>query len=116
MTTAPTALLLTGDGAIAEINLPTTNQLTVMQAVLRCDRVDVVALTTRMDMWIDDEGIYNHEINVPATLLARRYGFCYQAYHGPVLLTGGADAEGDTLPLTPERLRALLTALQDTTE
>lgn len=118
MGTTPGALLLTEDWQIAEISLPASTQdrLVVMRAVLRCDRVDVVALTTELDMWIDDEGLYNHPVNAPATFLARRYGFTWQPYHGPVLLTGGADADGDTLPLTRDKLMALLAAISDITE
>lgn len=115
MTATPGALLVTPDAQILEINLPanTKDRLTVMRAVIRCDRVDVVPLTDRMDMWIDDEGLYNHGKNPLATLLARRYGFTWQPYHGPVLITGGADENGDTVPLSRDKLIALLTALDD---
>ena len=116
MTSTPGALLITPDGDLLDINLPTTSseRLTVMYSVIRCTTVDVVALTSRMDMWIDDEGIYNHPVNPLATLLARRFGFTWQPYHGPVLITGGADADGDTVPLDRDKLLALLTALNDT--
>jgi hypothetical protein len=114
MMKVPGALLLTEDWQIVEINLPgNEHQLAVMYAVLRCRAVDVVALTSQLDMWIDDEGLYNHGVNEAATLMARRYGFTWQAYHGPVLLTGGADENGDTVPLTRDKLRALLAALGD---
>ena len=115
MHTTPGALLVTTDGQVVEINLPADSraQLTVLRAVLRCGLVDVVRLTTRLDMWIDDEGLYNHPVNPAATLLARRYGFTWQPYHGPVLLTGSADDDGETLPLTRDKLLALLAALGD---
>ncbi|GGT54661.1 hypothetical protein GCM10010271_68160 [Streptomyces kurssanovii] len=61
----------------------------------------------------DDEGLYNHPVNKLATVLAVRFGFTYQDYHGPVLLTGGADAEGDTVPLSKDKLLALLTSLEE---
>jgi hypothetical protein len=111
----PTAILITPNADIVEIDLPhsSTERLTVMRAILRCDRVDVVALTTRLDMWIDDEGLYNHPVNPLASALAVRHGFNFQPYHGPVLLTGGPDADGDTLPLTLDKVRALLTSLED---
>ncbi|GGW69849.1 hypothetical protein [Streptomyces xantholiticus] len=46
-------------------------------------------------------------------MLAFRFGFTYQDYHGPVLLTGGADAEGETVPLSKDKLLALLTSLEE---
>ncbi|MCT2591136.1 DUF3846 domain-containing protein [Streptomyces sp. N2-109] len=118
MPATPDALLLASDGGLQVIDLPASSDdhLIVMRAVLRCQRVDLVALTSHLDMWVDDEFLYNYpdEINPFATLLARRYGFTHQPYHGPVLLTGGADQDGETLPLTLDRARALLAALHDT--
>ncbi|MFI0743431.1 DUF3846 domain-containing protein [Streptomyces sp. NPDC021100] len=110
MTHTPDALLVTPQADFVPINLPgdTESRLVVLRSVLRCDYVDVVALTSQLDMWLDDEGLYNHPVNRIATALAARFGFVYQDYHGPVLLTGGADSEGDTLPLTRDKLLALL--------
>ncbi|WP_260608971.1 DUF3846 domain-containing protein [Streptomyces sp. WAC 01325] len=85
----------------------------VMRATLRCDLFDVVALTRQWDMWIDDEGLYNHPVNPAATALARRFGFTHQAYYGPALLTGGPDSEGNTLPLLKQQLVGLLLTLED---
>ncbi|HBF82633.1 MAG TPA: hypothetical protein DD420_22685 [Streptomyces sp.] len=115
MTSAPDALLVTPEMDLVPIDLPadSSTRLAVMRAVIRCERVDVVALTTRMDMWIDDEGLYRHPVNKLATLLARRFGFTFQDYYGPVLLTGGADAEGNTLPLTKDKLLGVLTSLEE---
>ncbi|MEU4499218.1 DUF3846 domain-containing protein [Streptomyces sp. NPDC023998] len=115
MTHTPGALLITPEADIIPVNLPadTDNRLVVMRSVIRCERVDVVALTDQVDMWLDDEGLYNHPVNKLATLLAIRFGFTYQDYHGPVLLTGGADAEGETVPLTKDKVLALLTSLEE---
>jgi len=111
--TLATAVLLTPEADIVPITLPVDgdDRLKVMRAVIRCDLVDVVALTSRLDMWLDDEGLYDHPVNVAASLLAARHGFAWQPYHGPVLLTGGPDDEGETLPLSVEEVRALLTSL-----
>ncbi|MET9089423.1 DUF3846 domain-containing protein [Streptomyces sp. NPDC004237] len=116
------ALLLTYNSQIVEIELPVgqdpdsgVQRRAVMRAVLRCDRFDVVALTRRWDMWIDDEGLYNHPVNPAATALARRFGYTHQPYHGSVLLTGGPDADGNTLPLLRQQLVGLLHTLQDLT-
>lgn len=115
MFTAPTAILITPEADIVPISLPEdpAERQAVMRAVIRCDMYDVVALTSRLDMWIDDEGIYRHPVNKLATYLAVRHGFTWQPYHGPVLLTGGADRDGETLPLTPDMVRALLTSVGD---
>lgn len=112
-----TAFLLTPEADVVPIALPasTKERAVVYRAVIRCRCYDVVALTTRLDMWVDDEGIYNHPVNPGATALARRYGYTWQLYHGPVLLTGGADENGDTRPLTTDQVRALLTGLLDLT-
>lgn len=115
MTRTPGALLITPEADIVPVNLPadTDNRLVVMRSVIRCERVDVVALTDQVDMWLDDDGLYNHPVNKLATLLAVRFGFTWQEYHGPVLLTGGADAEGETVPLTKDKILALLTSLEE---
>lgn len=90
-------------------------RLAVLRAVIRCSLVDVVALTDGWDMWIDDEGLYNHPANPIATALARRFGFVHQLYHGPVVITGGADSDGGTLPLTRASLLGLLSTLHGLT-
>ncbi|MFG3133711.1 DUF3846 domain-containing protein [Streptomyces tendae] len=120
MPRSPSALLLTCNAQLVEIDLPighdsesSAERRAVLRAVLRCDRFDVVALTRQWDMWIDDEGLYNHPVNPAATALARRFGLTHQRYHGPVLLTGGPDAEGSTLPLLRQQLIGLLLTLQD---
>ncbi|WP_329583785.1 DUF3846 domain-containing protein [Streptomyces sp. NBC_01361] len=115
MTRTPDALLLTPEADIVPVNLPadSDSRLTVMRSVIRCERVDVVGFTTQLDMWIDDEARYNHPVNVLATVLAIRFGFTHQDYHGPVLLTGGADAEGETVPLSKDKILALLASLAD---
>lgn len=110
-----TAILITPNSDIVPINLPAdpAERQAVMRSVIRCNLYDVVALTTRLDMWIDDEGIYRHPVNELATALARRHGFNFQPYHGPVLLTGGADEDGETLPLNEDMVRALLISVLD---
>lgn len=115
MTRTPDALLITAEADIVPVNLPadTGARLAVMRSVIRCETVDVVGLTSRLDMWLDDEGLYNHPVNKIATALAVRFGFTWQDYHGPVLLTGGADAEGETLPLSKDKVLALLASLGD---
>ena len=115
MTAHANAILITAEADIIPIQLPTdpADRQAVMRAVIRCNLYDLVALTTRLDMWIDEEGLYRHPVNELATLLAARHGFNFQPYHGPVLLTGGADEDGETLPLNIDMIRALLTSVHD---
>ncbi len=63
--------------------------------------VDVVSLSPTLDMWVNDEGLLvGLPLNrVATTELAAEHGHVHQVYVGPVVLTGGADAEDATRPL-----------------
>lgn len=65
-----------------------------MYQALGCRAVDCVQLTAKLDMWLDDEGMFNQGINGPASYVALRYGFNWQYYNGTVLFLGGPDDEG----------------------
>lgn len=107
------ALVVHPDGEIIEVNLkPGGDHLALMREHLDCRLVDVVALTDRLDMWIDDESLYNHPVNLVATALARRHGFTWQPYHGPVLLCS-VDEAGNSIDLTRDQFRAILAQLGD---
>lgn len=120
MAHAPSALLLTPDGSVVEIDLPGDDRdnLTVMYAVLRCREVDAVRVTTGLDMWIDGEFLFNYPDtpNIPATAFLNQFGPVATVIQGPVLITGGAGDEGETLPLTRDKLLAVLTKLDDDAE
>ena len=106
--TAPArpALLITVQAEVTVIELPEDGEnLRLMYEKLECRSVDVVELTPRVDMWLDDEGMYNQPANIVATALAQRFGKVHQMYHGPVLLT--ANAGGETVPLAPETFQAV---------
>lgn len=109
------ALVIHPDGDVVEVTLkPGGDHLALMREQLRCSAVDCVALTDRLDMWIDDEGTYTQPVNPAATALARNHGFVWQHYHGPVLLCG-VDDHGDSVNLTRGQLVGLLTHLMDVT-
>jgi len=74
--------------------------------------VDVVALGDRLDMWTHDEGLYVCDANPVATLLAFAFGRNTQPYFGPVVFTGGADADGTTRSLDSWFAAGLLKAAQ----
>jgi hypothetical protein len=108
-----TALVLHPDGEIVEINFKQGgDHLALMREHIGCSLVDCVALTSRLDMWIDDEGLYTQRPNPLATALAAHHGFTWQRYHGPVILCS-ADRAGGTIDLTRDQLRGLLTTLLD---
>jgi hypothetical protein len=76
MNTTPAAasIVIAPDGAVETVNLNTsTNRLQLMYDTLSCTTVDVVRLTTKIDMWLDDNGLYTSPVNPVATALARHY-------------------------------------------
>lgn len=95
------------DGSVSTVALPADDVLkgAVIRAVLRCPRVDVVRLTSKIDMWIDDEGLYTRPFNPFATQFARRFGYVWQPYHGPALLTCFT-ADGDTVNMSSDQVEA----------
>lgn len=108
------AALVIREDNIEEINLPadTGESLKAKYRAIGCTAVDVVRLSTTVDMWIDDESLYNFPPNPLATALARHFGFTRQPYHGPVVLCG-VDDEGNSVDLDTHQIRALLTRLAD---
>ena len=60
---------------------------------------DVVALSRNLDMWVNDEGMYQFPVNVVATGVAQRFGLTRQPYWGPVVFTGGVGGGGETRSL-----------------
>ncbi|GAA5021667.1 DUF3846 domain-containing protein [Actinopolymorpha pittospori] len=106
------AIVIETDGRVGAVALPDHDRLKTMYAVLHCHNVDVVSLTSKIDMWLDDEGMYNHPVNPYATELARRYGLTHQPYFGPALLCG-VTRDGDTINLTHDQAKAALTLIID---
>ncbi|MBE1609896.1 DUF3846 domain-containing protein [Actinopolymorpha pittospori] len=77
--------------------------------------VDVVSLHPTVDMWVNDNGIAEGlPVNIVATAIAGAFGATHQPYFGPVVFTGGADSEGETLSLE-DRQVTLLLSLASTT-
>lgn len=101
-------LLIDTDGTVTAVDVPATK----IASHLGCRTIDVVALTDRLDLWLDDEGLFTQEFNPVATALARRYGFVWQPYHGRALLCTTTN-EGDSCNLTTEQLHAVLATLED---
>ena len=95
---------MTTDDTIEDLVLPATaaEQLDTLRTAIGCDTVDVVRLTTHLDMWLDDEGMVVDQpvVNKAATILAHHFGYHSQLYFGPAVLTGGTDRNGELLPIT----------------
>lgn len=109
------ALVIHPDGTVVEVNLnPDADHLALMREHLDCRLVDCVALTDRLDMWVDDEGLYTQPVNPVASTLARRHGITWQPFHGPVLLCS-VDGDGNCIDLTREQVLGVLTHLLDLT-
>jgi hypothetical protein len=109
------ALVLHPGGSVTDLTLPSTShdRLALMYNTIGCQAVDVVRLTSQVDMWVDDEGLFTQPVNPVATTLARHYGYTWQPYHGPAILAG-FDEDGNTTNLSRDQVVALLTRLCDT--
>ena len=83
-------------------------------AAIGCRYVEVVTLAGDLDMWLDGEGPRATPVppvNVIAALLGAAFG-CGTRYVGTVVLTGGADRQGNPRGLSDERLGGLLGHLE----
>ncbi len=86
-----------------------------IRAAIKCQIFTCVALTDRIDMWLDDEALLvdDPKPNPRATAVAARLAGAECALlFGNAVLTGGADEEGETLPLGAEELRQVKAALE----
>lgn len=101
------ALLVRLDGTTEEVDLPDDGQLKAMAEALKCDEVGEIPLIRTapgrpsLSMWMDRDGLFTKGPNVVGSdLVAHMTGLPIGYCMGDVLLTGGADSEGDPLPLT----------------
>jgi hypothetical protein len=109
------ALVIHPDGGIIDVNLnPGRSHLALKYEHLNCAAVDVVPLTSVLDMWFDPDGPARQPFNGVATSLARHYGRTLP-YFGPVLICG-CTPQGASADLDRAQVRALLTRLQDVTD
>jgi hypothetical protein len=103
-----TAAVLTGDFTLTAATLTSGALLADLYRLIGCDTVDLITLDEGLDMWLDDEGLYNNETpNPAATMVAHLYGFTRQPYYGVVVFTGGVDEDGNALPLSDQTMRRL---------
>jgi hypothetical protein len=120
-----TGLRITVDGSVQKVEMPTNAILAGLYAAIGCTAVDVVRLTDQLDMWIDDEGLYNSQANPLATTLAHHFQRDIppryrQPYFGTAMFLGIDQATGETLSmlgaaeLTSAELAQLHDVLQHT--
>lgn len=118
-----TGLRITTDGAVQKVEMPKNAILAGLHAAICCDTVDVVRLADQLDMWIDDEGLYNAQANPLATKLAHHFQHDIppryrQPYFGTAVFLGIDQNTGETLSmlgaagLTGTELAQLHSAIQ----
>lgn len=94
--------LIRPDNTGEPVGIPRT--LRAMYEVIGCTTVDVVRLRSDLDMWVDDDGMYTAEVNVPATMIVGKFASLTQSFYGTCLFLGGADDDGNTVGLSPRML------------
>lgn len=75
--------------------------------------IEAVTLPSGITLWVNEEGKLNGlPVNKVATnLMTRAFGQQFDILVGNVIVTGGADDEGETLGLTDEQLEMLISDL-----
>jgi hypothetical protein len=101
------AVRITEAGSFERISLDRNKVLDSLYGAIGCRYVEVIQATETISIWVDEEGLMRRPTpNYLATLLAAELGFG-QVIVGVVVFTGGADSEGNTLPLGDGDLRLL---------
>lgn len=102
-----TAALLDTEGVLTEVELDAEDTLSSMYRLIGCAyALDALRLSPILDMWLDDAGMYDAEINPAATRIARIFGFVRQPYFGKALFTGAGPA-GITIALSQDQITVL---------
>jgi hypothetical protein len=100
----------------------TENLLECLYKIIDCRFVDVVRLGHGIDMFVDDEGLFNHnryDLNHLATYLRTKSNLesknsLFPAGYPPVMGVAvllSSDEEGNTIDLTPEQVAYVKEAL-----
>jgi hypothetical protein len=74
-----------------------------------CRYFDVVRLTQNIDVWVDDEGLYNSVANPELSRIVRAVGPGQQVIYGAGFFLGVDPDTGDTLSLTPTQVATVIT-------
>lgn len=97
--------------------------LSTLYWAIGCELVDLVRLAGdrltekvapggELSLWVDDEGMFRVAgPNRRYHSVALEFGLQQRLLFGPVVITGGADEDGDTLGLTPDQALHLMAIL-----
>lgn len=101
------AIRIDTDGVVADLDLvgagADSRLLDHLYEQIGCSLVDVIELANTISVWIDDEALLTAQpFNLLATALTKVTTGTFRPVYGVVVLTGGADRDGNTLPLSPE--------------
>lgn len=105
-------ITITADGTVTTNPWP-AGLLEHLYSEIACRSVEIVDLGD-VTVWYDDEGPYASApvTNELITKLLGTYGPLVSDIVGTVVLTGGADADGDTLPLDDNQAAELVRCLE----
>lgn len=114
MPAAPThAVLIREDGSVRQVVLNLSEDaLPSICCHLACEKISVVYLTDRLDLWIERDAQFSRRpFNPAATTLAGSFDTNHRPCHGPALITGARPRTGRTVGLNDDQVRALLAHL-----
>jgi hypothetical protein len=76
--------------------------------------VELVSINEDIDMWLNEEGKVNGlEPNIIASLLYNKVFPNFDVIMGDVVITGGADEEGNTVGLSDQSIQDVMALIQD---
>lgn len=109
-------VIVRADDSVAIVPIEKGNTYDAIKNAVDDAWFDCVSLEvdgTRIDMWVDDEGLLKRlPLNKFATQMhATRVGVEHACIVGPAFFTGGPDREGETNPLTDDELNFLVKTL-----
>lgn len=76
--------------------------------------VELVSLDSEVDMWLNEEGkLIGLEPNIIASIIWNKVFPNFDVVMGNVIITGGADDEGNTVGLSDESINDVMALVQD---
>lgn len=105
-------LTITTDNEVSIKEVDSVEYETLYEAVNGL--VELVSINEDVDMWLNEDGKVNGlEPNVLATLLFNKVFPDFDVIMGDVIITGGADDEGNTVGLSDASIIDIFATLQD---
>jgi len=76
--------------------------------------IELVSINEDIDMWLNEEGkLIGLEPNVIATIIWNKVFPNFDVVMGDVIITGGADEEGNTTGLSDKSIQDVMVLIQD---